>query len=358
MKKHTLLFFAGLLLSGVSVGQYSIKGNLGMGNARVNLMDNRDVLAATDMKNGKFAFTGKVETPLAVKLTLEGQKKQALIFLENKAKYTVSIHPEDSSLIVSGGGELQKLHQEYEKAMQETNRKRAEVVAIAQKADREGKWMEVMHHRAVIENIETSQDSIENRFIKQHPSSELPAYYVYRNMIRLKYEGLKLKYDCLGEAAKNSGWGKAVAKRLQQLIIINPGSKAPNFTLNQPDGTPVTLYDVKGKVKMLDFWASWCGPCRANNPYVLALYNKYKDAGLTIIGISLDSKKEPWEKAVLTDNLPWMQVSSLKGWKCPVAEEYRIISIPTMILLDEDNRILLVKPTDSALEAMLEEKLK
>lgn len=358
MKKYILLFFAGLLLSGVSVGQYTIKGNLGKGNAQVALLEKREVLAATDMKNGKFVFTGKVETPVAVMLTLKDPKKQTLLFLENKAKYSVSIHPEDSSLMVSGGGELQQLHREYEKALLEANRKRAEVVAVARKADAEGKWMDVMHYRAVIQNIDMLCDSIENQFMKQHSASILPAYYVYRNMNQLKYDGLKLKYDCLGEVAKNSEWGKAITKRLQQLKVINPGSKAPDFTLNMPDGTPVTLYGVKGKLKILDFWASWCGPCRANNPYVLKLYNKYKDAGLTIIGISLDSKKEPWEKAVQADNLPWMQVSSLKGWKCPVAEEYRVVSIPTVFVLDENNVILLIKPDDSALEALLEERLK
>lgn len=357
MKKLILLFFAGLLISGISVGQYTIKGDLGKGDAQISLLKGKEVLAETAMKEGKFVFKGKVEVPTSVKLVLD-RNTQVLVFLENKANYKVSVNPEDSSLTVTGGGKFQQLHREYENVLKENNQKQAEILALARKADREGKWMDVSHYKALLYNLDRSRNNIENDFIKKHQASPYVSYYAYRGMNDLEYDELKAKYELLGKAARESDFGKAVAERLERLRKTSAGSIAPDFTLDTPDGTPVILHDVKGKVKIIDFWASWCGPCRAKNPFMLELYKKYKDAGLNIISVSLDAKKEAWEKAVEADSLPWTQVSSLKGWKCPVAAEYGVSGIPHLVVLDENNRIIVVEPYDSDLKKLLDERLK
>ena len=121
---------------------------------------------------------------------------------------------------------------------------------------------------------------------------------------------------------------------------MSKGSKAPDFTLPTSDGRKFTLSKMPGKVKIVDFWASWCGPCRLNNPVLRQLYADYHAAGLEIVNVSLDEKRDRWLAAVKQDQLTWTQVSSLKGWKDDVAKNYSVTAIPAIFVLDANNNIL------------------
>lgn len=118
------------------------------------------------------------------------------------------------------------------------------------------------------------------------------------------------------------------------------GAEAPDFTQNTPEGTPLKLSDLRGKVVLLDFWASWCGPCRKENPHVVSLYNKYKEKGFDVLGVSLDNSKSRWEGAIEKDGLTWNHVSDLKGWSSEPAAMYSVRSIPTTFLLNEKGEII------------------
>ncbi len=121
---------------------------------------------------------------------------------------------------------------------------------------------------------------------------------------------------------------------------IDPGSSAPEISLPTVDGKVVTLSSFKGKYVLLDFWASWCGPCRAENPNVVAAYQKFKDKNFTVLGVSLDNNKDAWQKAVTDDNLTWTQVSDLKGWSSAAAQQYSVQSIPSNFLIDPSGKIV------------------
>lgn len=133
------------------------------------------------------------------------------------------------------------------------------------------------------------------------------------------------------------------------------GGEAPDFSQNTPEGEELNLKDLRGKVVLVDFWASWCGPCRRENPNVVKLYEKYKDKGFEILGVSLDRDKKRWLQAIEQDNLTWQHVSDLKGWQNAVAKQYGVSSIPYTLLLDKDGKIIGKKLRGSALENKLEE---
>ncbi len=120
---------------------------------------------------------------------------------------------------------------------------------------------------------------------------------------------------------------------------LNIGAAMPEITLPNPDGNLMKLSSLKGKVVLIDFWASWCKPCRMENPNVLNIYNKYHAQGFEVFGVSLDEEKESWVNAIHKDGLPWTQVSDLKGWSSPLCSAYNINSIPFTVLLDRNGNI-------------------
>ena len=151
--------------------------------------------------------------------------------------------------------------------------------------------------------------------------------------------------------------GERYIREMNNKKHITPGAPLPEATLENVRGEKCQLSDLKGYYLYIDFWASWCGPCRAENPNVVALYREYKDKGLTIIGVSLDKSKMAWKKAVTEDGISWLQVSDLKGWKSPVVQSYGVEGVPCTFLLDEQNRIVAVNLRGEALKLKIQEIL-
>jgi peroxiredoxin len=136
------------------------------------------------------------------------------------------------------------------------------------------------------------------------------------------------------------------------------GNMAPDFTMNDTEGNPVSLSQFKGQYVLVDFWASWCGPCRGENPNVVAAYKKYKNKNFTVLGVSLDEDKEAWMKAIQKDGLTWKHISDLKGWQSAVVPVYGIEGIPYNVLLDPEGKILATELRDKDLDAFLSKTLK
>lgn len=144
-------------------------------------------------------------------------------------------------------------------------------------------------------------------------------------------------------------------KKINTTTGFGQGEIAPDFVQKTPDGEDLKLSDLRGKIVLVDFWASWCGPCRRENPHVKKLYEKYNHRGFEILGVSLDRTKASWERAIKQDGLEWEHVSDLKGWKNEVAKMYSVSSIPHTILLDQEGRIIARKLRSPQLEQVLAE---
>ncbi|MEO7046466.1 MAG: TlpA disulfide reductase family protein, partial [Ferruginibacter sp.] len=132
----------------------------------------------------------------------------------------------------------------------------------------------------------------------------------------------------------------------------------PDFALADTSGKIVKLSKLRGKYVLVDFWASWCAPCRRENPNVVEAYKKFHDKGLDIVGVSLDTKKDAWLKAINHDGLTWYHVSDLKGWNGHIEKEFGIKVVPTNFLLDKDGKVIAKNLRGEALQKKLEELLK
>ena len=200
-------------------------------------------------------------------------------------------------------------------------------------------------------------------FIDQHANS--PASLNALSKLSMKDDFIYFKKVRDGLKTSNIGNPQYVEYLDKQIVgyesqmalenTLTPGSPAPELVLNSPDGKPIALSSLKGKIVMVDFWASWCKPCRQENPSIVKIYNKYKNSGFEILGVSLDENKEKWMEATKQDGLPWPQVSDLKGWQSAAAQVYGIQSIPFTILVDKEGKIIEKNLRGEPLEAKLKE---
>ncbi|MEQ8909163.1 MAG: TlpA disulfide reductase family protein [Vicingaceae bacterium] len=163
--------------------------------------------------------------------------------------------------------------------------------------------------------------------------------------------------EALAAQYSNSPFYQSFNQRMQEAMRFAPGTDVPEINLPNPDGELVPLSSLRGKVVLIDFWASWCKPCRRENPNVVAAYEKYKDKGFTVYGVSLDRTKEAWVNAIQQDNLNWTQVSDLKFWKSEAAQAYGVRSIPFALLIDEEGKVIGKNLRGPALHNKLEEVL-
>ncbi|MEO6681402.1 MAG: TlpA disulfide reductase family protein, partial [Ginsengibacter sp.] len=231
----------------------------------------------------------------------------------------------------------------------------------ASKAGDKEKYNEVMNKRNELRMEE--RENLYKKYLLKNPNSPIAVHMLTKYAGDGSFYSLDEAwemYNYLSDKNRNSEAGLHFLKRLEYAGRLNVGALALDFTQNDTLGNPISLSSFKGKYVLLDFWASWCAPCRDENPNVVNAFNQYKDKNFTVIGISLDQpgKHTAWMDAIHKDNLTWTQLSDLKGWGNEVAQLYGIGSIPQNFLLDPEGKIIAKNIRGEALLTTLEKFIK
>jgi thiol-disulfide isomerase/thioredoxin len=304
------------------------------------------------VKNGSFTFKGHVAEPVPGFIFTKTFKVKIDLFIENTP---ISIVADQDSLYntkVTGKGATREFEIFNQKLM--NNRKRT--IALFQKAydlQQAGDSVKAKVLKAQADSQYNWEFKARVAYIGDHPKSYVGAkeLLAYTSTLTLP-DAIKM-YGKLDPAIKAANIGKEIAARIDLLSKVEEGKHAQEFTQSTPDGKPVKLADYKGKYVLIEFWASWCGPCRAENPNLLKQYKMYNSKGFDILSVSLDKDKEPWLKAVEKDALPWTQVSDLKGWSNEVAVLYGIRAVPASFLIDPAGKIIATGLRGETLNAKL-----
>jgi|SRR5688572_519371 len=378
MKKLLVLSAALPLLafSQQKTNTFKIKGDVNSVNPNVEwvyfqyLADGEWKTDSIKPKNGKYRFNGRVAEPQAGRLRVKylagsdgiipatnNKRDIATIFLE-KGKINVISMDTFSNIKVIGS----ESHTEYIKlnsALKPFIDKMDVLFTINREHRKNKDSLNIKKIEAEIDLVAKERnENIYAKYVRENPNSPL-ALYALRQYAGWDIDPDKAEplFDMLPLATKQ--WPSAI--ELKELIEIAKktgiGRIAMDFTQNDTLGKPITLSSFRGKYLLIDFWASWCGPCRVENPNVVRAFHKYKDKGFDILGVSLDRswEKEKWIKAIHDDRLTWTQVSDLKFWNNEVAKQFGIKAIPQNLLLDPEGKIIAKNLRGDELDKRLEE---
>jgi thiol-disulfide isomerase/thioredoxin len=305
--------------------------------------------------NGKFEMKGKIDVVQEYYLSKSDHDK-IMLFLENCPVAVTS----DSAMIGLAkvkGGSVQDLYNTYMAGYLKQTDTMTELEIQWNKEQNPELKKKI---EAKLDSLDQKLTGYQEKFMTDNPASPVAAYLLTRIQYGKNAEKLSKLLSKLDASLNKTESYKAMVKRTDALMKVSVGKVAPDFALTTPEEKSLKLSEVysQNKLTLVDFWASWCGPCRAENPNVVTAFNKYNSKGFSVFGVSLDKDKDRWLKAISDDKLAWQHVSDLKGWNNAAAGLYAVNSIPANFLLDNKGTIIATNLRGEELMKKLEELLK
>ena len=317
-------------------------------------LSDRDTTVVTE---GAFAFEGAADNPELHYLFIEGTRGNIPVILE-KGTIDVITHRDSLSFAKTGGTPQNEYFQDYMVYSRDMSLRASSIQQDMRVASASKDTAVVASLQDEFLELQEEARAKEVEFINEHPDALMSVLLLERiNATKTLPENeIQDLLESLSPIIRETDIGSRLKANLEKGMRVAIGAKAPNFTAPTPSGTQLSLNEVLGKATIVDFWAAWCRPCRIENPNVVRVYEKYKDKGLSIIGVSLDRKAEDWLKAIEDDNLSWHHVSNVRYFD-EIAALYNVNGIPATFILDENGVIVAKNLRGPALEAKISEML-
>lgn len=374
MKKVLLLLMASAVLMSCSKG-YVIDGTVtGVADGtKITLEKQQESLGylvtidTTTVKDGKFTFKGKkVDEPGLYQIAIDSIRTKSLIVLENE-EITINIDKDNVLKNKVGGSYNNDQLTEYsaniskiqQKVMDFQKANEATMKEVRAKKDTAAAKKLFAEHRKIKDEVRDELMAFQKKYTDSHPKAFISLILIQTAMAypNANIQEIKERYDNLDASLKKTNVGKNIEKKLEELKVVNVGRRAPDFTAPDVNGKPVSLKESIGRITIIDFWASWCPPCRKENPNMVALYKDFHDKGVNIIGVSLDKDADKWKEAIAKDGLAWTQVSNLKYWDDPIVAQYGVKAVPATYVLNQYGVVVAKDLSGEALRKKIVEML-
>ncbi len=322
--------------------------------------DNNQLITvdSATVKGGKFVFEGgTTESPELHYIFFGRGQENIPIILEN-GDIEVSAKRDSLSFAKIGGTLQNDLFYDFLKGSRVLSRKASSMNQDMRTAQANRDTVTMNSLREEYFELMEEAKGYELDYVKNNPNAVVSALIIYRILTTKAKPIAEVKdlYEALSPEIKSSSTGVKIKETLDKETSTSIGARAPNFSAPSPEGEELALNDVLGKVTIVDFWAAWCKPCRAENPNVVRVYNKYKDKGLSILGVSLDRNENDWKKAIEDDGLTWHHVSNVQYFD-EIAKLYNVDAIPATFILDENGIIVAKDLRGASLEQKIGEML-
>jgi peroxiredoxin len=363
MKKQLLLGIS--LLPMLAFAQqpkpFSIKGEIGHLNSPAKAyIDWMDFTAredghpdSVDVVNGKFEFKGELKGIGTARIALShsGEGKNFAIYAPGDVIYiyfgaeNIVMKSKDSLANAKfTGSKVYNAFQQYVKAtggtiMQITKEANDAMRAGTPEQQKDTNFIKVIDRE--FRRKVAARTELQLKYAEAHPN-EVMGLVSFSESFSMAHDWARSEkiFNNFSKELRETGKGRELNQRIKAVTLTAKGAEAPVFTMNDVDGKPLKLSDLRGKYVLLDFWASWCHPCRDENPNVVSQYEKYKDKGFTVLSVSLDNDKQRWVEAIQHDGMPWYHVCDYKAWNGDVTTLYGISGVPTCFLIDPQGKII------------------